>query len=88
MPEPVIRIDQLLFRWLPGGPPCLDIARFEVGARERVFLHGPSGCGKSTLLGLLGGVLVPERGSLRLLDVELTRLSSAARDRFRADHDP
>ena len=83
---PVIRIEDLLFRWKAGLPACLDISDFEVAAGESVFLYGPSGSGKSTLLGLLGGVLVPERGNLRLLDVELTALSSAARDRFRADH--
>ena len=83
---PVIRIEKLLFRWTAGGAPCLDIPGFAVAGGERIFLYGPSGSGKSTLLGLLGGVLLPERGSLRLLDVELTELSAAARDRFRADH--
>jgi putative ABC transport system ATP-binding protein len=86
MAIPVVEIDNLLFRWSATDVPCLDIARFEVLAGERIFLHGPSGSGKSTLLGLLGGVLVPERGSLQLLGVELTEMSSSARDRFRADH--
>lgn len=84
--EFVIRIENLLFRWLAGAQPCLEIPSFEVRAGERIFLYGPSGSGKSTLLGLLGGVLVPERGRLHLLDVELTQLNSSARDRFRADH--
>ena len=86
MPTPIIHIENLLFRWSAVDAPCLDIPRFEVLAGERIFLHGPSGSGKSTLLGLLGGVLLPERGSLQLLGVELTKLSSSARDRFRADH--
>ena len=86
MAGPVVRIENLLFRWKAGAEVCLDIAGFEVAAGERIFLYGPSGSGKSTLLGLLGGVLVPERGSLHLLDTELTALSAAARDRFRADH--
>ena len=82
----LVRIEGLRFRWPGGDAPCLDIARFEMQAGERVFLHGPSGSGKSTLLGLLGGVLAPERGSIRLLGEDLTRLRPAARDRFRADH--
>ena len=86
MTTQVIRIEDLLFRWKAKLPPCLDIARFEVAAGERIFLYGPSGSGKSTLLGLLGGVLVPERGHLRLLETDLSSLSAAARDRFRADH--
>ncbi len=86
MLEPIIRIENLVFRWSAKVDPCLDIASFEVQAGERIFLYGPSGSGKSTLLGLFGGVLVPERGRLNLLGVELTKLSSAGRDRFRADH--
>ena len=82
----LVRIEGLRFRWPGDNAPCLDIARFEMQAGERVFLHGPSGSGKSTLLGLLGGVLAPERGSIRFLGEDLTRLRPAARDRFRADH--
>jgi putative ABC transport system ATP-binding protein len=51
-----------------------------------VLVHGPSGSGKSTLLGLLGGVLLPQHGVVRVLDTELTRLGAISRDRFRADH--
>jgi len=83
---PVIALADLVFRWAAREQPCIDIARLEIGAGERVFLHGPSGSGKSTLLGLLGGVLAPERGSIRFLDAELTRLGARQRDRFRADH--
>ena len=84
--NPVVRVKDLVFRWSAREQPCLDIAQLVIGAGERVFLHGPSGSGKSTLLGVLGGVLAPERGSIRFLDTELTQLSAAARDRFRADH--
>jgi putative ABC transport system ATP-binding protein len=82
----VITMQDVLFRWAAGAEPCLDIPAFEVREGESIFLHGPSGSGKSTLLGLLGGVLVPERGAIRILDAELTHMGSAARDRFRADH--
>ncbi|WP_374692189.1 ATP-binding cassette domain-containing protein [Accumulibacter sp.] len=86
MPETVIQIRDLRFRWANDAGFCLDIPLFEAQAGERIFLHGPSGSGKSTLLGLLGGVLVPERGRLQLLGSDLTQLRPAARDRFRADH--
>ena len=55
-------------------------------AGERVFLYGPSGSGKSTLLAILGGVLVPQQGTVRILGQELTGMRPALRDRFRADH--
>jgi putative ABC transport system ATP-binding protein len=82
----VIVLEDLQFYWPDAPTPCLDIAHFSVEANERIFLHGPSGSGKSTLLALLGGVLVPQRGKIRLLETEITALSGAARDRFRVDH--
>jgi putative ABC transport system ATP-binding protein len=84
--SPLLAVEQLLFRWERSQPPCVDMERFDVFAGERVFVHGPSGSGKSTLLGLLGGVLVPERGRVRALGQDLTAMGSAARDRFRVDH--
>jgi putative ABC transport system ATP-binding protein len=90
MPQPLMSVDQLRFRWNRNQPPCVDIEHFEVHAGERIFLHGPSGSGKSTLLGLLGGVLVAEHGSVSIaIDgqaTDLEALGSAARDRFRVDH--
>ncbi len=84
-PRNAIEVHNLRFAW-PGGPPLLSIPRFEVARGERVFLRGPSGSGKSTLLGLVGGVLQPATGSVRLLDTEVNRLSASARDRFRGEH--
>ncbi|MBN8474622.1 ABC transporter ATP-binding protein [Sulfuritalea sp.] len=81
-----LRITDLVFRWPRQAEICLDIARFDLAAGERVFLHGASGSGKSTLLGLLGGVALPQQGRIELLGTDITRLSSRARDRFRADH--
>ena len=86
MAQPAIQIDDLRFRWRADHAPCLEIAAFRVERGERIFLHGPSGSGKSTLLALIGGVLVPERGAVRVLDQDLGRLNAAARDRFRVDH--
>ncbi len=86
MAASIIRIDDLLFRWSAKSRPCLEIARFLVEAGERIFIHGPSGSGKSTLLGLLGGVLVPERGKIAVLNTDLALMRAAQRDRFRADH--
>jgi putative ABC transport system ATP-binding protein len=81
----VVRISGLEFAW-PGSGPCLQLEEFRMPGGEQLFMHGPSGCGKSTLLNLLAGVLRPDAGQLSLLGQELTRLSAAKRDRFRADH--
>ena len=81
-----IEIDGIRFAWKAGGRDVLDIARFEVEAGERVFIEGPSGSGKSTLLSLLGGVVSPREGSVRILGSGLSTMPVRRRDRFRADH--
>lgn len=81
----VIQLDAVTFAW-PGQPRLLEIDSFALQRGERVFLKGPSGSGKTTLLGLLGGVLVPGSGDIRLLGENLPDLSAAGRDHFRADH--
>jgi len=83
--QPAVELEAVRFGWLPGRT-VLEVPRLQVGRGERVFLHGPSGSGKSTLLGVVGGVLVTEAGSVRLLGAALDGLPAAARDRFRADH--
>jgi putative ABC transport system ATP-binding protein len=86
MPQPLLSLENLLFRWPDQGTACLDIADFQVVADEQVFIHGESGSGKSTLLNLIAGVLTPQSGSIVALEQSLTALSTAARDRFRVDH--
>lgn len=83
---PALSIADLVFHWPRQAAPCLDIPHFELAAGERLFLHGPSGSGKSTLLGLLGGVALPQAGSVEVLGRSLTGLAARARDRLRADH--
>ncbi|WP_172149981.1 MULTISPECIES: ABC transporter ATP-binding protein [Pseudomonas] len=85
MSNALISLSNLGFAW-PGQAQLLDIPSFTLQRGESLFLKGPSGSGKTTLLGLLGGVQTPNRGSIRLLDQELSALSASARDRFRVDH--
>jgi putative ABC transport system ATP-binding protein len=51
-----------------------------------VLLVGPSGAGKSTFLSLLCGIVTPQAGRLEVLGTDMTQLSGAARDHFRAEH--
>jgi putative ABC transport system ATP-binding protein len=82
----VIEIQNLVYQWPGRHGFRLSIPQFLVRRGERVFLQGASGSGKSTLLSLLGGVLLPQPCHLRVLNTDLTALSSSARDRFRVDH--
>ncbi|MDB3945425.1 ATP-binding cassette domain-containing protein [Gammaproteobacteria bacterium] len=86
MPKSIIEVQQLEFAWESEQTPVLSIASFKVLEQERIFIKGPSGCGKSTLLGLLGGVMLPQSGEIRILDQSLIGLSRGDRDRFRGDH--
>ena len=85
MTSTVIEVRDLEFGWTPDRS-LLGIEHLAIAATERVFLHGPSGSGKSSLLSLLAGVVLPQQGSLRVLGTEITQLTGAARDAFRADH--
>ena len=63
--------------------PILDIEELRIPRGQSIFLHGPSGSGKTTLLSVISGVLVPQQGSVRVLDQELTTLPASARDTLR-----
>jgi putative ABC transport system ATP-binding protein len=84
--ETVVDLSGVRFSWSSGSPLVIDIETLRVARGERVFVVGPSGSGKSTLLSLLAGVITPRDGAVRILGRDLGALSSAARDRFRADH--
>ncbi|HEX2678037.1 MAG TPA: ABC transporter ATP-binding protein [Polyangiales bacterium] len=53
---------------------------------ELVFLLGPSGSGQTTLLQILGGLLSPTEGSVRLADQPLSTLDHDGRARARLAH--
>ena len=86
MPQPLLDLQDVVFRWPGQAAACLEIPRFRVAPDEQVFIHGESGSGKSTLLNLIAGVLLPQQGRLEALGQSLPGLSAAARDRFRVDH--
>ena len=62
----------------------IRLRQFELGSGEQMVLVGESGSGKSTLLNLIAGILLPDEGEIVVNGTNPTRLSEAARDRFRA----
>jgi len=82
----LLAIDNLRFAGPGDDRPVLAVEQLRLAQGEKVFLYGPSGSGKSTLLALIGGLVVPDAGTIRLAGTELGSLSGPARDRFRAAH--
>ena len=86
MAETILDLKNVRFSWKNSGRELLNLPELLVEQHDHVFLQGPSGSGKSTLLALVGGILVSESGTLKVLGTEIKSLSSSARDAFRVDH--
>lgn len=80
-----IEINNLKFSYEPSIE-ILNLSALTVQEGEIVFLYGPSGCGKSTLLELISGVLKSQSGELKICGENLTGLSLASLDKFRAQN--
>jgi putative ABC transport system ATP-binding protein len=86
MDKIILDIKNVCFRWKNSGSLLLNLPEFKIEKHEHVFLQGPSGSGKSTLLGLVGGILISESGTLKVLGQDIQNLSRSGRDSFRVDH--
>ena len=83
---PILALRDLQYRWPGAAGFGLGIAKFAVDPGETVLLLGESGSGKSTLLSLICGTITALSGSVSVQGVDLSSLSAAGRDRFRAEH--
>ena len=63
---------QGVFYRYPDGHIALNDVNLQVGLHERAVILGANGAGKSTLLSVMGGLLEPTRGTVRILGTELT----------------
>lgn len=82
----LITLRDLTYTYSGQTSPTLHVPEFRVNKGEELFLYGPSGTGKTTLLEILAGVLRPTSGSVEILGQDLTKMSDAERDAFRAEH--
>jgi putative ABC transport system ATP-binding protein len=60
-------------------------ASMQVSQGEFVSLLGPSGSGKTTLISMIGGLLTPTSGAIRVGAVDVSDLDSRALTAFRAE---
>jgi putative ABC transport system ATP-binding protein len=79
-----IDIQGLNFRYPGASSATLDIESWALAEAEQAFVSGPSGSGKTTLLSLISGMLKASEGRVAVLGEDLSTLSAAKRDRFRA----
>ena len=86
--EPAVAVREIhkSFGTGAGRMPILRGVSLSVSPGETVFLVGPSGSGKTTLLSILGCLLTPDAGSVRVLGEDVSGLSVEELTAFRHDN--
>lgn len=79
---PAVTLDHIRFTYRAGGF-HLHIPALTFEASSATAVIGPSGSGKTTLLHMIAGILVPTQGTVRVGATVVSKLSDAARRRFR-----
>ena len=69
----MIELNEVGFQYSGNAPLIQDIS-FRLGKGEILGLLGHNGSGKSTLMKLIGGLLRPKKGSIRILDTPIEAL--------------
>jgi ABC-type multidrug transport system ATPase subunit len=73
----LLELEALYHRWKGPKPPVLDDVSLTLREGEVTWIGGRNGVGKTTLLRLAAGILLPQRGSVRM--GELTPSSRGGR---------
>jgi putative ABC transport system ATP-binding protein len=85
MSSPVVSVQNVTKRIRDGGSRrvVLDDVSFDVEPGELVVVRGPSGSGKTTLLAIVGAMLSPTSGEIRIDGEATSRLREAHRAEIR-----
>jgi energy-coupling factor transporter ATP-binding protein EcfA2 len=78
---PAIEIDNVVFRYTPGGADILRGVNLRIDQGEFIALIGQNGAGKTTLAKLFNGLLRPSSGTVRVMgrDARTTPVADLAR---------
>ena len=77
MTGPLVEIRKISHNF--GRQKALDEVSLNVEPGSYTVLLGPSGSGKTTLLSILGGFLIPRKGSVLIRGVNCTMMAPAKR---------
>jgi branched-chain amino acid transport system ATP-binding protein len=75
--DPLLRVENLVRRF--GGIVATDNLSLDVAKGELHAIIGPNGAGKTTLISQLTGQLLPDSGSIRFADRDITSLPAHRR---------
>jgi energy-coupling factor transport system ATP-binding protein len=70
----LVEVRHARYAYARGADPAVRDVELEIRAGERAAIVGPNGSGKSTLLRLIGGLLRPSAGSVRVGGADPRRL--------------
>jgi putative ABC transport system ATP-binding protein len=78
--EPLVRLRGVERRYAAGGAitTALHGLDLDVAEGEMLALIGPSGSGKTTLMGVIGGLDLPDGGSVEVAGIDVTSLRGEA----------
>ena len=85
---PLVEVRNVIKQYHKGGETItpLDGVTLHIDQGEFVSLMGASGTGKSTLLNLIAGIDKPDRGSIVVDGIDITRLSRTKLANWRAEN--
>jgi putative ABC transport system ATP-binding protein len=86
--DPAVSVRDVTKTYAQGEAPmrALDGVDLDVHRGELVLLMGPSGSGKTTLLSVIGCILRPTGGTIRILGREVSTLPERELPRIRLEH--
>ncbi len=83
---PALETDNLSKVYFQNSRPAVQAVRnvsLKIGQGEIILISGPNGSGKTTLLSLLGCLIKPSTGTIKIKGQEVTRLSQPELTEFR-----